>query len=321
MNKTSIFFLSLCAALLMSACSWVDDDLSKCPKGNWLKLSYTYNLLDVDAVATQVENVTLFVYKHDGTLVHREEVDSVNLHGNGCKIRIPDLPEGDYDFLVWGGLDDSNYKYTPDSVELLCNEHNENSAKLKSLFHGRLDNIHITDDYNVYELYLSKLTNVFSCMFQSESDSLLAIQNDLRVEIASKNSCIDHRNNIIGDKQIYYLPFMKETSTIEDLDVFHVGLNTLRLMEKDNTRFRLIYVPTGQKIIDIPLTDYILFSRHVDYASMPPQEYLDREDHYNLIFLLTESVKPEDPPLICAQVNINGWIVRYEDVDLEHSGN
>ena len=39
----------ICVITLFSSCNWVNDDLSDCPTGTWLKISYTYNILDVDA--------------------------------------------------------------------------------------------------------------------------------------------------------------------------------------------------------------------------------------------------------------------------------
>ena len=77
---------------------------------------------------------------------------------------------------------------------------------------------------------------------------------------------------------------MQESANLEDIQVVHAGMNTLRLMENDDTRLRLIYQPSGKEIFDIPLTPYLLLSRNVETTYMPPQEYLDRQDRYNLIF-------------------------------------
>ena len=76
MSKTATILFALCT-LFCSACSWVDDDQSDCPTGCWLKLSYTYNMLNVDAVTTQVKDVTLFILDQEGNYIDREEVDTV----------------------------------------------------------------------------------------------------------------------------------------------------------------------------------------------------------------------------------------------------
>ena len=61
-------------------------------------------MLNVDAVTTQVKDVTLFILDQEGNYIAREEVDSLTFHQNECTIQVPSLPQGDYTFLVWAGL-------------------------------------------------------------------------------------------------------------------------------------------------------------------------------------------------------------------------
>ena len=316
MKKTVTYLLTLGALLLCSACSWVKDDLSDCPTGNWLHLSYAYNLLNVDAASTQVSNVSLFIYQEDGTLVRRENVDSVELHRRDCKIEIPKLPEGKYDFLIWGGMEDSLYRYTDETLELLTDGEGVNEAKLPSLFHGRLDGVHITDSYNVYEFPLMKNTNVLSCLVQSQADTASFKSELFRLEVKASNARMNHWNMPVDSVEVMYLPFYKDSASIENFNVLQYGVNTLRLMEEDDTRLKLVYVPTGKAVLDIPLTEYLLLSRHVDFASMPSQEYLDRQDRYDIIFFLSEKEDPE-LPFVCLSMKVNGWIVRFDDAELE----
>ena len=388
MSKTATILFALCT-LFCSACSWVDDDQSDCPTGCWLKLSYTYNMLNVDAVTTQVKDVTLFILDQEGNYIVREEVDSLTFHQNECTIQVPSLPQGDYTFLVWAGLADSLYRHTPTSLTLLRNEAGEQSEKLSSLFHGRLDNVHISGEYQVLALSLTKNTNILSCILQSQSaaplawagladslyrhtpTSLTLLRNeageqseklsslfhgrldnvhisgeyqvlalsltkntnilscilqsqsaapldtdDFRLELTARNGCMDHRNTPTDSVFTCYLPFMQESANLEDIQVVHAGMNTLRLMENDDTRLRLIYQPSGKEIFDIPLTPYLLLSRNVETTYMPPQEYLDRQDRYNLIFFLSPTEDPQKP-YICLQMQVNGWIIRINDAELD----
>lgn len=316
MSKTTTILFTLCTLILCNACSWVDDDRSDCPTGCWLKLSYTYNMMNVDAASTQVKDVTLFILDQDGNCIDREEVDSATLHSNQCMIRIPSsLPEGDYSFLVWAGLADSCYQYTPSSLILSTNEAGEQDKRLSSLFHGRLDHIHVSDEYQTYPVSLTKNTNVMSCVLQSLGTTPLN-SDDFRLELTACNGRMDHRNAPIDDTPVCYLPFMQKDANLEDIQVVNAGMNTLRLMEQDNSRLRLIYQPSGESIFNIPLTQYLLFSRNIDGGNMTPQEYLDRQDRYNLIFFLTPT---DDPfkPYLCAQMKVNGWIIRINDADLD----
>lgn len=315
MNKTATSLLLLCALCLCGACSWVDDDRSHCLTGCWLKLSYTYNMLDVDAASTQVKDATLFILDESGACIGQEEVDSFTLHRNECVVQVPTLPQGNYTFLVWAGLADSLYRYTPSRLTLARNEAGEQPGHLSSLFHGRLDNVHVSETYQLLDISLTKNTNVLSCILQCQSADPLDA-DDFRLELTARNGCMDHWNLPADTAAVCYLPFMQQGADLEDIQVVQAGMNTLRLMEDDDTRLRLVYLPSGETLFDIPLTQYLLLSRNVDAADMLPQEYLDRQDRYDLIFFLDPT---DDPlkPYMCMQLKVNGWIIRLNNADLE----
>ena len=70
--NASIFTHIISAIALFSSCNWVNDDLSDCPSGTWLKISYTYNILDVDAASTQVSDITILAFDKDDKYVADE---------------------------------------------------------------------------------------------------------------------------------------------------------------------------------------------------------------------------------------------------------
>ena len=74
----------ICIVMLFSSCNWVNDDLSDCPTGTWLKISYTYNILDVDAASSQVGDITIFAFDKNNKYVDRLDVDSIALHQGYC---------------------------------------------------------------------------------------------------------------------------------------------------------------------------------------------------------------------------------------------
>ena len=91
----------ICVITLFSSCNWVNDDLSDCPTGTWLKISYTYNILDVDAASSQVGDITIFAFDKNNKYVDRLDVDSITLHQGYCMVRVP-FPEGSYHLLFVG---------------------------------------------------------------------------------------------------------------------------------------------------------------------------------------------------------------------------
>ena len=78
----------------------------------------------------------------------------------------------------------------------------------------------------------------------------------------------------------------------------------------------LIYQPSGETLFNIPLTQYLLLSSNVEAAAMLPQEYLDRQDRYNLIFFLEPTNNPSKP-YMCLQMQVNGWIIRINNAELD----
>lgn len=79
----------ICIVALFSSCDWVNDDLSDCPTGTWLKISYTYNILNVDAASTQVGDITILAFDKNDKYVDRLDVDSITLHQGYCMVRLP----------------------------------------------------------------------------------------------------------------------------------------------------------------------------------------------------------------------------------------
>ena len=63
--------------------------------------------------------------------------------------------------------------------------------------------------------------------------------DDFRLELTAGNGRMDHWNTPIDSVSTCYLPFMQESVNLEDIQVVHAGMNTLRLMENDDTRLRL----------------------------------------------------------------------------------
>ena len=160
------FLLYIISAIaLFSSCNWVNDDLSDCPSGTWLKISYTYNILDVDAASTQVSDITILAFDKDDKYVDRVDVDSITLHQGYCMVRVP-FPEGTYRLLIWGGT--SNHMYQlPNlkagqterrslNISLACDNKNQSNKKLNALFYSSLENITISQKYQVITANLVK---------------------------------------------------------------------------------------------------------------------------------------------------------------------
>ena len=57
------------AALAMTSCDMMEQDLSDCPYGLYVTFKYDYNLQRADMFNDHVGSVTLYIFDEDGRLV------------------------------------------------------------------------------------------------------------------------------------------------------------------------------------------------------------------------------------------------------------
>lgn len=315
MSKIVINICMLLTVLCgFNSCRWVDDDMSVCPKGFHLKLIYSYNMLDVDAAFTQVDQVSVFVFDQHGTCLKQMDIDSLALRQNYYVVDLPDLPVGYYDVLVWGGLYEEYFQYNDKELSLLTDTTYTTDEKIPSLFHGRMDSLFIDGSYKVQTFPLVKNTNTVSCVVQEIGGSLFDT-DDFVIELTADNGVMDHWNRIVPAHKILYLPYYAETDVVESKPLLRYGIRTLRMLAGDDIRLKLIHESTGQMVFDIPLIEYLLLLRDMVGYEMSDQEFLDRQDTYNLIFLLTETGDFQQPYLL-TRMTVNGWIVRMDSTEL-----
>ena len=68
---------------------------------------------------------------------------------------------------------------------------------------------------------------------------------------------------------------------------------------------------TGKTVLSIPLIDYALLVKGFYNRDMDDQEYLDRQDVYDMVFFLDESDRWLD-----AYIYINSWKVVMQNSEL-----
>lgn len=316
MSKISTFLFTFIALLFVSSCAWVDDDYSNCPtcpKGCKLQLSYIYNMLNAEAVSSQVKNAQVLILDKNDSILKEVEVDSLALSSNDYTIDVSSLSNGNYSFLVWCGIDNKYLKSSPYHVSLTRDSAMSVSYQVPSLFYGKTEllPVNVSEGYTTIPVRLVKDTKTISCTLQSDNNEYLQ-EGDFDLSIESRNGVIDSLNTPSDDTITTYKPFYADSSSVEGYKTVTFGINSLRLLENDNTRLVLTYRPTGNTIVDLPLSKYLLMFKNVNNPAMVSQEYLDREDTYNLIFLLTRSMDG----YMCCELRINGWIVRLNEMKL-----
>lgn len=315
MTKATNILALLVAALTLAGCAWVKSDYDDCPTGVWLQMTYTRNLLDVDAAPQQVADVAVLVFDCDGNYVRRIEADRATLAQNDWRIELGGLPAGHYDLIVWGGLADSRFMASSASQMAdfrvsLANPERVQDTEFADLFYGRMDSVEVADKYAIYNVGLTKDTNVLACQVASLSGNVEPDRYD--ISLTATNGVLNADNETAVGSTVTYAPFAQRNDTIDDaesgpLPAVTYGLKTMRLTEGDDSRLVLTDKADGTVLLSLPLTKYLAQTASLYTQGGRPltaAEYLDRQDFHTIVFFLSESGSQ------VVQCKINNWVIR-----------
>lgn len=326
-----VLALTLITSLLFTGCDWVKSDREGCPNGYWLQLEYSYNLLDVDA-ASQLEDVIILAYDSTGNFVKRLVSTKAERMLNDGKIELKGFEQGIYNFILWGGVSDNDDLYMQHEFGTLNINNlqaglrypeNIQNKNFTDVYYGCLKNVKLNGGPEVNTVQMIKDTNKLVCLVRSNGSESFSADN-FTMEVKAPNGTMDAWNTPLTQNIITYQPYSQTTVKIceqadqDSVSVARYGLQTLRLMQNDNSRLILKLKNMEKVIFDIPLTTYIgKISALYELYGQPlsEQEYLDRQDFHTFIFYLT---KEEQGDYELVQMRVNNWIVRLNDnVDLK----
>ena len=307
--------------LLMSACTWVKDDVDSCPYGFWLNLHYTYNMLDVEAAPEYISEVAVYIYDADGNYVSRLDVPQSALKANGHRVRVEGIPEGDYQFVVWSGIGNSQYAISGDRGTMngfrlsLAGAESKASTRLPDLYYGSLPTVHYDEAYASHDVYMMKNTNQLACLVVPMTDDTTVSPEDYDMRIVSANGVMDVFNRPVSGQVVTYEPFERKAVTFDDAEYGELhgisfNIMTLRLMEDKDCRLILEKKDTGETVFNISFPEYIgmigaLYLNNGRQLSV--QEYLDRQDFYTIVFFLSEDLNQ------LIQLQVNSWRLRAKN--------
>lgn len=316
--RTLKLLLFCLCILTVTSCTWVGDKEEDCPDGFWLRLCYTYNILDVEAVSKYVEDAYVYIYNADGEYVKRIYYTQEQLKSNNYRIRVDDLPVGDYQFVVWSGVGDSQYSITGDMRTMddfrlsLTGAGSSVATELPALFYGYLPTVHYDVTYASYDVELMKNTNQLACLVVPVSNQVQIGTNDYTMKIVANNATMDVYNRVVSDVETTYEPFVKADVTFDDVEYGELSgakfsMMTLRLMSDLDSRIILERKSTGEKVFDISFPEYIgmIGSLYTNLdRQIPIQEYLDRQDFYTIVFYLSAELDQ------LMELRVNNWRLR-----------
>lgn len=318
-----ILSLALCLPALLVSCIYEDEVQCPCE----VRFVYDMNMEFADAFPTQVDDVTLLVFDADGRYVTTCIDQGAHLDGN-YRMAL-DLQPGSYQLLVWAGLctDDDCYTLVPadmvpgvttlDEVQLHlnCQGKREFSNNLSDLWHGLLTDFRVERSAPVLgTIRLTKNTNRFRVMLQAEGKQLSA--DDYLLGIHAANHRVACDNTPIDDCSVLsYRPYLQGETKVENegrsqsYSAVIAEMATLRLMADNEHRFTVRNVARGETLSDIDLIRYLDLMRLDEHADMSLQEFLDRENTWNIILLLGVNET-------LLSIQINSWILVINQAEL-----
>ena len=316
------------AVLSFSSCDRLHEDMQPCPQGVRLRFVYDYNMEFANAFPSQVDCLTVLFYDSNGNYVTNRTNSTSELADENYRM-IVDLAPGTYNVIAYGGLEcvQSSFSFTssPSSIRMdqLQVELNMTSLTqpigtyLHPLFYGRQEvTIEQSDmDYNESTVYMMKDTNNLRVMLQ-QVDGTRIDEADFDFKVVDDNILMAWNNDVIPTQTVEYLPWTRGNASPGELPddggsatVAFAEMSFPRLVTTNSPRLVITRKSDGHNVIDIPLNNYLLLMKSEAYASMPAQEFLDRESRWKMLFFLQGGI------WLNTVIEINDWVVRINNTE------
>lgn len=340
-------FAALATTVAISSCSMIEDGSDCVLSSNLVRFKYDYNMKHADAFSSEVKQVTLLAFdSKTGKLVQRHDVPVKDMR-NGNSIPL-EVEPGAYDLLAWGGEHSKSFDIAVGKIgESTINDfhaylrrtidangtHNV-TEDIAPLFHGMM---HVDLGYaspsnpDIIEMPLVKDTNVIRVILQHVTGELVN-HSDFTFTITDSNGWLNADNSLRDNQSISYHPWRLYTGTVDintnpsdapsNRSMSSLGSRSLlggsmaeftlsRLMMENNPELT-VTDKSGKTILKINLRDYALLIKGFYNESMSDQEYLDRQDEYNMTFFLDEGNR-----WLNAVIIINDWRIVRNSLPLE----
>lgn len=218
------------------------------------------------------------------------------------------------------------------------------SEALNPLYHGRLEaqTFPSTQGVHTYTVPLVKDTNDINIILQQLSGEPMD-QSMFEFTITDSNGWLADDNTPMADEEIDYRPHHTTLMGADISDLTDGYMHSWGALRAEHTTSRLMAptdgtpdgtlwltvrrvadAPAGSRadgddteadqsrvVIHVPLTSYCLAFKTEKYKTMTDQEYLDRDDTYNMVFFLDKGYRWMDQ-----FIYINSFKVVLQNVDI-----
>lgn len=217
-------------------------------------------------------------------------------------------------------------------------EQAHSTTDLHALFHGKLTNRELPDNEgtHIVTIPLTKDTNSVRIMLVHLSGKEIK-SSDFDFKVTDNNGHLDHDNSILEDEYVEYrswskkegmastvLPIVSSPQMAKDVEPLvsmtreassvHslvAEMTTSRLQTSQKPMLTITRASDGEKVVNIPILDYFMMVKGEYNRNMEDDEYLDRQDEYNMTFFMNE-----DGSWYKAVLDILQWRVVLQSTDL-----
>ena len=323
-GKWGLMLATLFFALSTSSCmeGFIYEGEGDCNTYYNIKFKYDYNMKFADAFASEVNSMSLYVFDQSNTLVESVVVDDVEKL-QAADFYIPlELNSGKYELVAWAGLmneesfdllanvEKGKTKREELQVALKATDDKRVKEDLQPLYHGAMT-LDYTSEPGTYTetLSLVKNTNVVRVVLQQMSADLDS--DKLRYEITADNGLLDWNNEVVANGTLTYEPWSVASGVAEmantradEVSVAVAEFTISRIIEGNSPILTVYNIEEDKPVLSIPVADYALLVKGNYNREMSNQEYLDRQDEYNMTFFLDE-----DGDWLSASIIVNSWRV------------
>lgn len=332
--------LALLATVAFASCdSILDEEDVDCSMDYRVKFKYDMNMKFADAFAHEVKSVTLYAFDQEGRFAYQSTEQGDMLAEDEYSMKV-EVEPGDYDLVTWAGLEGEESFAVPILTpgvstldDLNCRMNREYLGRaadgsayvnqdLKPLFHGMVtkQNFGRAHRDEIITVPLTKNTNNVRVVLQHLNGSAVDVSK-FTFTIEDENGLMDYTNKLVDDEELTYYAWHTEQGTAELTPDGSRATTSVGVAIAELTVGRLvmgkkpiltIYNDKKEKVLSIPLIDYALLVKGNYNREMSDQEYLDRQDEYNMTFFLDESDQWYN-----STIYINGWRVMRDDIFVE----
>lgn len=296
------------------------EDLSTCPLR--VQLRYDYNMQYVDRWHREAQDVHLYIFDKTGHLVS-EMTDAAAPYAEGQTFELQ-LAPGDYSIVALCGhrmgtlYQESKLQVGTSTmqdllIQLSRAEDKRIAAELPPLLYGISKEVQVLGDGSrLIVVPMAKWTNSIRLVMQDLSEggkSNIKIEN-YDFKITAPNGRYNGAGEVLTDDVLTYTPYYAEQ--IKGSGGIAVELNTLRLLTNQDQRLIITERATGDELLNIDLLSLLLQTKFYANNKLSDQEYLDREDHYAVIFAFDGRPVTRET-FLAVNLWINGWLIREQD--------